>query len=311
MKKFLIKLLAYAVLISLVTILILHLWAGKIDFFYNKFTSPRQSSMIIGDSRGLEGIIPSVINNELDGKFDLPMFNYSFTIAQTAYGKPYLNSIKGKLDPETTNGLFILTVNPWVLSAREDDKLSEGEYFEAEMPPHNMRNQTMSPNVEYFFKNYSYFSFNAAFEPGAAKTFLHDDGWLEVLEYPKNDEAKARLFKEQLSMFGKYPAKWKPSQIRVEDLNHTIAFLQKHGQVVLLRMPCSPQLIDLEEGYWRNFDLAMDQVAQKHQIEYLNFSHSTAFPTFDGSHLDRSTGTRFTKVLCDSILKMNIVRKID
>lgn len=113
MKKFLYKSILFFAVVTAIITSVLVFYGGYVDYFYNKFTTPKASSMIFGDSRSLQGIQPRIINAHFEGSdIELPMFNYSFTLGQIAYGKPYLNSIKKKLDTTTTNGLFIITVHP-------------------------------------------------------------------------------------------------------------------------------------------------------------------------------------------------------
>ncbi|GAL77625.1 hypothetical protein JCM19274_5338 [Algibacter lectus] len=156
MKKFLYKSILFFAVVTAIITSVLVFYGGYVDYFYNKFTTPKASSMIFGDSRSLQGIQPRIINAHFEGSdIELPMFNYSFTLGQIAYGKPYLNSIKKKLDTTTTNGLFIITVHPpFTLSNRGGDK--EGTYFEKDMPPYNMEYVNSNPNYEYLIKNWDF-----------------------------------------------------------------------------------------------------------------------------------------------------------
>src|ERR1041384_4495411 len=100
MKSFFLKILLFAVTVSTIVVLFLEYYGAYVDYFYNKFISPPQHSMIIGDSKSLMGIQPAVMTQKLQGsRFEMPMYNFSFTIAQAAYGEHYLESIKNKLDP--------------------------------------------------------------------------------------------------------------------------------------------------------------------------------------------------------------------
>ena len=177
MKKFLIKSILFFVLVVGIISIILITSGGYIDYFYEKFTTPKAKSLILGDSRSMQGIQPSVINKYFKtSDFELPIMNYSFTIAQIAYGPLYLESIKKKLDQNTTNGLFIITVNPWILSERENDDLENGVFFEKGMPPHNMKFVNLNPNFEYVIKNFNYFHFRSII---SRTSKMHKDGWLE------------------------------------------------------------------------------------------------------------------------------------
>ena len=79
MKKFITKLLVFTILITAIILFMLSRYGGYVDYFYNKLASPRQHSLIIGDSRSFQGIQPAVVNENLKNQFELPMYNYSFT----------------------------------------------------------------------------------------------------------------------------------------------------------------------------------------------------------------------------------------
>jgi hypothetical protein len=98
LKAFLIKTTVYIFVVGLTFIITLSFADGKVDQFYLRFTSPAMDNLIIGTSRSAQGILPSTINEELNRKF----FNFSFTIAHSPYGPVYLNSIKKKLNPNTS-----------------------------------------------------------------------------------------------------------------------------------------------------------------------------------------------------------------
>ena len=299
MKTFLFKIALFTFIISVFITLILNFYGGYIDPFYVKFTTPKQHSLIIGDSKSYQGIQPSVINNELKNKFDLPMFNYSFTIAQCAYGEGLLKSIENKLDTNTKNGLFILTVNPWILAEREQDDFENGHFFEDDLPPQNMTFASMKPNFEYFFKNFNYFHFKAIFRKN---TKINEDGWIEELKEEKDIKTLNSVKKNWLQAYIAFGKKWKKSDYRLHKLDKIIRFLKKHGTVVIVRMPSSEEVIVIENQFWKNFDGNMLYLANKNQVHYFNYmKDNTQFQTYDGVHLDKIQGALFTKALCDSI----------
>lgn len=295
MKKFIIKLAVFSAIAIGIILLLLERYKGTVDYFYTKFTTPKQHSIIVGDSRSFQGIQPSVINSELHGDFELPMYNYSFTIAQIAFGDALLESIKRKVDPNTKNGLFILSVHPWVLSERDYDDIKAGKFFEVDGPPHNMTYVDMNPNPEYFFRNYNFFHFKAVFR---SASIVHEDGWLEEPTIAK-DPKKQEIWIPALE---KYSKAWKKSDYRLNGLEKTIAYLEKHGTVVLVRMPNSAKIVSIEETYWPGFDNQLRIIAKKNNVRYFTYSNSgNAFWTYDGVHLDKFEGARFSKSLCDSI----------
>lgn len=302
MRKFLIKTTLFFILTILGLSFILMKYGGYVDYFYEKFTVPKQASMILGDSRSLQGIQPQIMNQELkDTGLNLPIFNYSFTIAQINYGKPYTESIEKKLKP-SKNGLFILSVNPWLFTGREGDDLKNGIYSEADAPPNNMYFVNENPNFEYFIRNFHYFFFKAVFKK---KAKLHKNGWLEETNLPKDSATLNEWKNNQVKLYKDFSQKWKKSAIRMNDFIVLINYLKKNGTVVLVRMPVDPKILEVENNFWRDFDNDINSLAKQNNFKYINFSQSNKYRTYDGNHIDKFGGVPFTKELCDSIKSKN------
>lgn len=301
MKKFVIKCVIFLLLFGGIFIWMLSRYGGYADYFYVKFTTPKQHSMILGDSRSMQGILPSIVNRNLDNQFEKPVYNYSFTLGQIAYGPAYLESIKRKLDPNTRNGVFILNVSPWILTERELDDPQNNRYFESDMPPHNMQSVDRKPNLEYVYRNFSYFHFKAIFR-GITQT--HEDGWLE--QQLPTDQSELKQWKiDLLQDFGQKAKTWKPSSYRMAALNETVAYLSRYGKVYLVRMPVDAEVLAIEDDFWADFDAQVKSVSVKNRAPYFRFG-AGRFTTYDGNHLDNSETVRFTKVLCDSINKNRV-----
>ncbi|HEX9980732.1 MAG TPA: hypothetical protein VGB50_09240 [Flavobacterium sp.] len=301
MKKFLIKLSVFGAVAAAIIIFILMRFGGYVDYFYQKFTSPPQKSLILGDSRSFQGIQPSVIKNEMAGNFGMPILNFSFTLAQTAYGDELFNSVRQKLDPETKNGLFIINVHPWLFAQRDEDDFSNDKFFEAAVPPNNMHFLSLNPNVEYFFRNYSYFHFKAIIR---RNSIVHDDGWLEEFYLPNDKKILAEWKKTQITLYKGFIKKWKKTDYRLKRFNEMVKFLDKHGTVVLVRMPVDKEITEVENVFWKDFDADMARVAEENKSVYLNFSTvQENYHKYDGVHLEKEAGAAFTKALCDSINK--------
>lgn len=298
MKKFLIKISVFGILVILLLSFVLTKYGGFVDYFYLKFTVPGQSSMILGDSRSFQGIQPEIINQEFkDTGFDLPMFNYSFTIAQINYGKPYTESIKKKLKP-SKNGLFILSVHPWLFTKRANDDLEKGIYSESESPPNNMDFVNMNPNFEYLIRNLHYFHFRSIIRKTSE---LHKDGWLEESNLPKDTFTLNQWKEKQVNMYKGFSETFEKSNIRIDDFNDLIRFLKQNGKVVLVRMPVDSKIIEIENEFWESFDREMIEISKNHNIKYFNFSKSNKYQTYDGNHIDKYGGVIFSKELSDSI----------
>ena len=304
MKTFLIKSLLFLILVTSIVSTVLITSGGYVDYFYEKFTTPKAKSLILGDSRSMQGIQPTVINNDLLNQyFELPILNYSFTIAQISYGPLYLESIKKKLDSTSKNGLFIVTVNPWILSKREKDNEQRGVYFEEGMPPHNMNFVNMDPNFEYFFKNFNYFHFKSIIRRTSK---MHKDGWLEESNLPKDSVMLNVWKKKQIDLYTNWSKVWKKSVYRLTSLMETVNYLKGFGTVTLIRMPIDKHLLQIEENFWNNFDKDILNLAKKTNVKYINFSKDNIYETYDGNHLDKYGGVTFTKNLCDSI-RLNLL----
>ncbi len=283
-------------------------YGGKVDFFYEKFTSPKAKSMIIGDSRSLQGIQPRVINDYFEKQgYDLPVLNYSFTIAQAIIGPLYNNSIFKKLDETSDNGIFIISITPEMITSRKGYDNIRGEFREAGQPPHNINFVAMNPNYEYFVKNLSFFHFKGMFGNGA---MLHKDGWLEENNLTDDEKILEEWKKNQLNVFLRDRDDFIISDIRVKSLNILVQKLKKRGHVSLVRMPISKEFFEYEEEYYPEFNQIINSIAESNHIPYFDFNKkSVAYKTYDGHHIDKYSGKVFTKNLCDSIHKSLVVKK--
>lgn len=298
MKKFLLKSALFLLLTIVGLSYILMNYGGYVDYFYEKFTVPKQTSMILGDSRSVQGIQPRIIDQELkDSNYDLPIFNYSFTVSQSNYGKPYTESVMKKLKP-SQNGLFILSVNPWLFTERENDDLKNSIYSEQNSPPHNMRFVSSNPNFEYFIKNFRYFHFRTIISQTAE---LHKDGWLEDRNLPTDLTTLNEWKNNQLNMYKGFSKSWKKSSIRIDDFVDMITLLKKNGRVILVRLPVDHEIANVENDFWQQFDDEMAMISVKTDVKYINFLKSNKFQTYDGNHIDKYSGVIFTRDLCDSI----------
>ncbi|MEP1488779.1 MAG: hypothetical protein ABJK28_10155 [Algibacter sp.] len=273
-------------------------YGGYVDYFYEKFTSPKSKSIIIGDSRALNGIKPEVINTNLNSiPFDLPILNYSFTIAQSRIGPLYNSSILKKIDKSSKNGLFLISITPLMLSSDISLNNVKGEFTEKGMPPHNMTIVDFNPNYEYLIKNLNYFHFKAIFRK---KALLHKDGWFEEKNIPTTIKGIYKSNKIAEKIFASTSKNYKPSKFRLKSLDTLITNLKEYGNVYLVRTPISNNFYKLEEKFYPSFEFDIDSIANKNHIEYLNF-HDLKIDLYDGEHLSKNEAEIFTEALCDSI----------
>ena len=299
MKKFLHKIILLICIVCSTYLLLGFLGDGYTDPFYLRFTSPKQKSLILGTSRAAQGIQPQVLNKLIKGDFDLPIYNYSFTMLHSPYGETYYNAIVEKLDEDTVNGLFIITVDPWSVSTRTiidypietKKELGKLTYF------------NMYPNYDYLANAYRETVFKLlgkVFEKNKGAYRLHDDGWLEVdismgkkvlMERTKKSVNGYRL--ENLPIY-------KISEERLNWLKKTVLKLEKHGKVIFIRMPVDFGILKSDNKLCKNFD-SIIKTTYKH-VPYLNYKQvGDQYTYIEGIHLYKDSGKKFSEKLAKDI----------
>ncbi|SFN47767.1 hypothetical protein SAMN05421594_2878 [Chryseobacterium oleae] len=299
MGKFLFKISFYIIGIIAVLMLLASYADGNTDDNYMHFAVEKPKNIILGDSRSVQGIVPEVLKNKLSAPFD----NFSLNIAQSPYGEIYLNALKRKLDPDTKNGIFILTVNPWNLSLRNDVKRRE-DYPEENSPFKNMYFYNMSPNYEYLLKNLNKSWFRIYLDREAvvrSNTFLHKDGWMEVTVDMSKDSVNARIAKkteEYQLMLNNYNL----SEVRMKALNEIIDYLQPKGTVYLVRIPATRNIMNLENERFPEFSGLMRDLSKKKNIKFYDFSgRCDDFAYTDGNHMYKESSKVLTAQIADSV----------
>ncbi|MCF7560779.1 hypothetical protein L3X39_09025 [Sabulilitoribacter multivorans] len=307
MKSLVIKLCLFLIICLTIISFLLFNFGGNIDYFYEKFTTPKTKSMIIGDSRSFQGIQPSIINEYFkNSNVELPMFNYSFTIAQAIIGPLYNKSILKKLDKSTKNGLFIISITPQMLTEHDGYSNINGEFREQGQPPHNMIFVDVNPNYEYFFKNLSFFHFKAMFRKSST---THKDGWLEETNLPRNEKVFEEWKSNGIEVFLKEAKKASLSNTRIESLHELINQLKEKGNVYLLRMPISNEYYGYEEKYFPEINKILDSISKLTNVDYFNFNNiKNSYGTYDGHHLNKFDGKIFSKDLCD-LIQSSLLKK--
>lgn len=308
MKQFLLK-----VLVACISLAVPHLFVawffadGYTDPFYRRFTGPSAHSLILGTSRAAQGLHPQVLDSIIKvTNAQGPFFNCSFTMAHSPFGPAYLNSIKKKLDPTTSDGIFLVTVDPWALSNLRgitDD--NPNKFRETDLCIGNMRVvNNFSPNLEYLVKNYDgpwWNMITAASDDSSA--FLHENGWLQVTLNKTAEELAERTQKNLKQFREKYFPEYSPSEMRVRYLEKTMWWLQAHGKVYLIRMPTSPEMLRIEWQLWPDFTETMSALAARNNVQYVDGTTLLHIPnTTDGNHLTQKEGKSFSKSVTRLIL---------
>lgn len=301
MKKFLLKISFYILAGSLLFAFLGSFADGNIDDNYMHFAVEKPQNIILGDSRGSQAVQPSILENKLEKKFD----NFSLNVVQSPYGPMYFEALKRKIYPDTKNGLFILTVDPWNLSLSEKAHKPK-DFPEENSPLKNMYFYDKSPNYEYLLRNYgrSWFKiFTEREEIGRSNTFLHKDGWMEVTVNMQKDSI-AKREQEKVEFYSKDVAPTQRiSQIRIEALENIIEFLKNKGTVYLVRIPGSEKIMNIENSYAPDFSEKIKTISEKHHIKFFDFSSKAKDYIYtDGNHMYKKSGKIFTSQIADSIL---------
>lgn len=302
MKKFLIKIAPYFVAVMIVFAVLGSYADGNTDDNYMHFAVKKPQNIILGDSRGAQGVVPEVLKNKLSVPFD----NFSLNIVQSPYGQIYLKALKRKLDPDTKNGIFILTVNPWSLSIDNAVKRKE-DFPEVHSPLNNMYFYDWSPNYEYLLKNYtrSWFKIYSEREAavGKSNTFQHKDGWMEVNGIDMHKDSVAVRTGEKIAFYNMLAEKQNFSKDRIDAFNEIIDYLKSRGTVYLVRIPTSEQLKGIETKKFPEFNTMMHKIEIQKGVKFYDFSgHSSDYLYTDGNHMYSESGKIFTSRIADSIL---------
>lgn len=291
-KKFIRNLAAFGLLgiLLLVFICLFFKLDGYTDPFYTRFSTPRQTSLIIGTSRGAQGIEPAVIN-EILKRHDI--YNYSFTIVHSPFGATYLHSIENKLKENTHNGIFIVAIDPWSICGPADNPNDSLSFPELTRALKKTEVVDMKPNFFYVLQSYDKPLYNLFSDNKTSGVYLHPDGWLEVT-VPMDSISVAERLKQKLADYqNNNLPNYKFSSVRMRYLIKTIEFLKSHGKVYLVRLPMHPKMFLIEDELMPDFDDKIANVSLMTGAPYKNFRQSeNRYQFVDGGHLYKTSGRR-------------------
>lgn len=311
MRKFILNLLLFSILIGAAISSVFILANGNTDPYYLKLTTPTQQSMIVGTSKAAQGLQPSIFNEIIYPDKQKHFYNFSFSLDDSPFGPVYLQSIQKKLAPDTKDGIFVVTVDPWSLSGGENEIADTLQFRDANGCLSGLYSVTMNPNVFYLLNSYSYSYYqilvNYKFQK---REFLKKDGWLEIrgpmdsLSVAKRTDGKVAYYKETMLNTYKY------SPLRFEYLERTIAFLKKHGQVYIVRIPVTEGIFLVDDLFMPDFDLKMEQLSVKYDAPYLNYRNRPhVYDYTDGNHLYKTSGAVVSAEIANWILEEQAKKK--
>lgn len=306
------KLFVRHIILFLSIVALLHLGLAFIadvttDDYYLKFSSPKQSSLILGTSRAKQGIIPSVLSSSIENR-NLSIFNFSFTLKSSPFGLVYFNAIKQKIDLESKDGCFIVTVDPWSLSKKISDVNKTPDSLSVLF---GISDFTSQPNFKYLFKQFphgwgrillnriekpilKYYSSQLDSSLTGAFSMLDNDGWLDV--YTPLDSAFVK--RKEAEIFESYRNKsiyQTGSESRIEYLDTIVEFLSNHGKVYVVRLPVHKKMLSIEQQYMPDFNNKISNALLKSK-GYLDFSTlDNEYSYTDGNHLTKTSAKEVTQ----------------
>ena len=272
---------------------------GRLDDYYLRFTGERRSAMILGTSRAAQALRPGVMSPLLSSAdAHGGLFNYAFTIAHSPFGPTYVNAVKGKLDPRSSNGLFLITVDPWSLSNPVDPKGRGGPLREEERTLGQQWTFTGTPNYEYLLRHvpagWGSLIAGPLHDPDTM-TLLHPDGWLEIRAQLDNDTVLERTLRRVDHYREQVLPRNEPSDVRLDALGAMIDLLHPHGAVYLIRLPVCDDIVGLEDQLWPGFNDRMQEIAGAHGVPYWDLLPENDRYTYtDGNHLDTLSARTFS-----------------
>lgn len=298
MNRFLIKSLLFLVFGISVLFAVLSAENGNADPFHLKLVGPKQQSLIIGNSKAAQGLIPDVLDRILENNQYPRFFNFSFAVNMSSFGSVYKESIQAKLDPNTDNGLFIIAVDPWSLMGDENDPENEKLFPDWELPLAVVNVNSSKPNISYLINWYPYPNYEILLRRWRpANEILHSNGWLEV-RLPMEESDKQGRLVEKLRQFTDLKEKNKFSNLRFRYLSETVQFLKRHGRVFLVRIPSHPIILQLEEEMIPDFNYLMAKLHIYENVNYLDLSvNAKDYDYTDGIHLHQSSSYKISYVV--------------
>lgn len=307
MKLFLIKTSWFCLPVLLLLVINGFMADGNTDSFYLKFSSPKQSSLIIGTSKAAHGLRPDILNKELGKELrGSSLYNFSFTAYDSPYGEVYLEAIRKKLSEDTKDGIFIVTVDPWAISCSKEENVST--FRENNGCLGKTKYLNYSPAFPYLINSYRdpYLTvmqkrIKAAFSKTKNRNYLHNDGWLED-SISLDNESIAKRYEGTLSEYKRRLSRYGIAEIRKKYLIDVIDFLREHGDVYLVKMPVDPAFAKIDSTIYPEFDEFIITIAKQRGMPYFNFQNEYKnYLYVDGIHISIESATILSKRLAELI----------
>lgn len=311
MKKSIFRLLTFSILPLLFICYAIYLTGKNTDDFYKRFSSPQQNSLILGSSRAAS-MNPEIIDKVIHSKYpNAKLYNYAFTWAHSPYGPKYLESIKKKIESDSKDGVFIVTVEPTALMVYKNQPDDPQYYTENDKSVAKTFMVAANPNLEYLLESYDFSitnELNKKIRPEKnpmIEVSILDNGKvngkvIKRFSAEKRKEINAEKMKELKNRF----TELKLSAIRLDYLSKTIDFLEKHGKVIVVRMPVSKIPYDIENSALPDFDNIILNITKSKKVPYINYNnYPNHYQWVDEVHLEPESMDKFSAVIAGDIIR--------
>jgi hypothetical protein len=257
---------------------------NRLDPYYLKLLAPSKGGLILGDSRALQGIDPD--------QFDFPIENFAFTIGHSPYDASYIKLIRKKI-PKGRGFQHLVSVTPWSLINNTGSKEDLNPFFSE-----RLQLGFYNPNFEYISK-YMDLSFTNLLNLLSSHAFTCDNGWLKqemdsadlYREYPRRVKEKVENYEI------KYPILVINLKTqRVQNLLEIIFLLKRSGNVNIVRLPVSKEMLDLENRRFPKFNQLLLEIAELSNSGYIDLTDMKV-QTTDGNHIWYKEVERVSKQL--------------
>lgn len=304
MKKFLLALMLFTLPVCAGILALCFLADGKTDPYYLRFTTARQSSLILGTSRAAQGLQPAVFDSIINRNNGKRFFNYSFSLLDSPFGPAYFESIRNKLDTVKRDGYFIVTVDPWGISVSDGTHGISAPFPESQEFIGITKNVNQHPNFGYLFRSFKEPLVNIFHKWRKPPVMLlHPDGWLEINHVYDSGHAAKSLEEKLLIYRNSYLPRYKLSPQRLGYLNKTIRWLKNYGRVYLVRLPVHPQMLEIENKLMPQFNGIVSNVSSNNKVAYLDLSKTgNRFLFTDGNHLYKTSGAEVSARVANWII---------
>jgi len=265
--------------------------------------------LIVGDSRADAGLVPSVLGSVLGAADAANLASEAVSpinqleVLALMGERPHIIIVA--VSPASVYGIFY-RVPPYaqkmVAAHERPSDRSARQVLEA--PFHATEGVLSEFAKKYLYVAGGFKSLRAAFWAGGYGEVRHEDGWLQV--NPLGERAAfTRLVNVQA--YSKLTFKGTVDlSARDSALGAALDGMGKPVCLVLVRLPCAPELRAIEDQHFPEFDRRMEAVAATHSVKYI-----AALPGFhvdwsesDGSHLLAPAAEDYSKRLGAQILRV-------